>query len=135
MTILQVRSEPFVRVTIPALLEHSLQLALDGVHAPFFVIHELGAIVAVLREDEWRRIGERFAPARVERGLHLVSLPPAGDGAGDVTSLAAALRAAGVRGTLVPSFHHDHVLVRAEDAARCAVALQRWLVRGGTGTQ
>lgn len=128
----KVRPEPFVRVAVSASLERSFQQALDTVHAPFFAMREGGAIVAALREDEWRRIAGRFATARVEGGLQLISLPAvSSDGASLTTRLTAALNAAGVPARMIPSFHQDHVLVAGVDLQRCLDALGRVLSAAG----
>lgn len=122
MTAWRVHDGEFVRVRVPAGLERSLQLALTGAHAPFFEHRDAGALDVVLREAEWARLAPRFAGAAVARGYRLVSLQPAPE---RTPALRRALAEAGVEAVLLPSFHHDHLLVRADQLERCLAALSR----------
>jgi hypothetical protein len=116
----------FVRVRVPAALERSLQLALAGVHAPFFERRQGAAVEVVLREAEWRRIAPRFASAEAAAGFRLVSVRP-GAAADFPARLRRALAADGVQAHLLPSFHNDHVLVRADQLERCLAVITRCL--------
>lgn len=111
MTDVQVHEAVFARVRVPAYLERSLQLALGGVHAPFFTLHDVDAIVVVLRDDEWARLTSRFASATVESGFRLVSVQVHGSDAQVARKLVTALASGGIAAAVLPSFHHDHLLV------------------------
>lgn len=121
---IEIHDNEFVRVQVPVSLERSLHLALGGVHAPFFTLHEEGAVVVILRREEWDRLAPRFASARVTAGFRLVSLhPPHLDGA-FAARLAAALSAAGLAARLLPSFHNDHLLVPGGELERTVEAIR-----------
>jgi hypothetical protein len=125
--VLEIHDGEFMRVQVPVSFERSLHLALGGVHAPFFTLHEEGAVVVILRREEWDRIAPRFASARVTAGFHLVSLrPPHLDGEFPAR-LAAMLLTAGLSARLLPSFHNDHLLVSAGELQRTVEAIRRLL--------
>jgi len=116
----------FLRVRVPAYLERSLQLALAGVHAPFFEHRDAGALEVVLQGSEWERIAPRFAGATVTAGFRLVSVHPGPDSAFPAR-LRRALNEDGVEAALLPSFHHDHVLVRDDQLPRCLEVVRQLL--------
>lgn len=116
----------FLRARVPASLERSLQLALAGAHAPFFQHREAGTLEVVLRESEWKRIAPRFAGSVVTAGFRLVSVHPGPDSTFPAR-LRRALNEDGVEAALLPSFHHDHVLVRDDQLARCLAVVRRLL--------
>lgn len=116
----------FVRVRVPAYLERSLQIALTGVHAPFFTDHEGAALAVVLRRDEWDRLAPRFAAADVSGGFRLVSLHPGSDPLLP-SRLRRALDEQGVAAVVVASFHNDHLLVSDDHVQRCLEVIRQVL--------
>ncbi|HEU5299663.1 MAG TPA: hypothetical protein VFW08_09225 [bacterium] len=122
----QIHEGEFVRVRVPDRLERSLQLALAEAHAPFFHHHEAGALEVVLREAEWARIAPRFAGAQMMPGFRLVSVHSGGESAFPAR-LRRALADDGVDAALLPSFHNDHVLVRADQLERCLAVVRKLL--------
>lgn len=122
-----VQDGEFVRVRVPVYFERSLHIALGGVHAPFFTDHEGTVIAVVLRREEWERLAQRFVGADVEAGFRLVSLQP---GASDLTLLSRlrhGLQEHGAAAEVLPAFHHDHLLVREDQAQRCLELITRIL--------
>ena len=116
----------FVRVRVPAYLERSLQIALGGVHAPFFTDHEGAALAVVLRRDEWDRLAPRFTAAEVSGGFRLLSLKRGPD-PWLPSSLRQALGERGVAACVLPSFHNDHLLVRDDHVQRCLEVIREIL--------
>lgn len=128
---IEIHDHEFVRVEVPRALERSLQLALGGVHAPFFTLHGETAIVVVLRRDEWDRLAPRFASARAAGGFRLVTLhPPQLDGTFPIR-LREALAAAGLSARPLPSFHNDYLLVPADEVERAIEAVRPLLAPAG----
>lgn len=117
----------FVRVRVPVYLERSLQIALGGVHAPFFTDHEGTALAVVLRREEWERLAHRFVGAAVETGFRLVSFQPDASDLMLPSRLRHGLHKRGVGAAVLPSFHHDHLLVREDQAERCLELITRIL--------
>ena len=116
----------FVRVRVPAYLERSLQIALGGVHAPFFTDHEGATLAVVLRRDEWDRLATRFTAAEVRGGFRLLSLP-AGPDPLLPSRLRQVLDGRGVAAYVLPSFHNDHLLVRDDQVQRCLELIRQVL--------
>jgi len=125
--VIEIQDGEFVRVQVPAYLERSLHLALGGVHAPFFTVHEGMAVVVILRRQEWEHLAARFASARLTAGFRLVSVRPAPGDSQFPTRLTEALVAAGVSARLLPSFHNDHLLVAHDELDRTLGAIRRLL--------
>jgi hypothetical protein len=125
--VIDVHVHEFVRVHVPLSLERSLHLALAGVHAPFFTLHDEGTVVVILRREEWDRLAPRFASARVSGGFRLVSLRPSHLGGTFAVRLMAALSAAGLSARLLPSFHNDHLLVPGVELDRTVEAIRSLL--------
>lgn len=119
MTGIRVHDPEFVRAHVPAYLERSLQLALAGLPAPFFTFREGAAIVVVVERQEWERLSPRFPAAVTTAGFRLVSVTAPGSDPAFPARLKQVLAAGGVRATLLPSFHNDHVLVSAAELDRC----------------
>jgi hypothetical protein len=118
----------FVQARLPAFLAPSLQRALAGIPGPFVTARNGDEIVVTLQEVEWDRLARRFASARVERGLRLISVE--GAAGGDPTlvrRLADAAAQAGIAAVPLPAFHRDHLVVSEQDAARCLEVLARAL--------
>jgi hypothetical protein len=125
--VIDIQDGEFIRVRIPALLERSLHLALGGVHAPFFTLHEGDAVVVILRREEWNHLAPRFVSGQPTAGFRPVSIhPPHLDGHFPAR-LNAALAAAGVAARLLPSFHNDHLLVAGGELDRTLEAIRRLL--------
>ena len=124
---IEIQDGEFVRVQVPAYLERSLHLALGGVHAPFFTMHEGAAVVVVLRREEWVHLAARFSSAHLTPGLRLVSVHPGRDDSQFPARLTAALATAGVSARLLPSFHNDHLLVTDDELERTLAAIRRLL--------
>lgn len=113
----------FARVRVPASLERSLHQALGTVHAPFFTVREIDALIVTLQEDEWMRVAGRFSLAVVERGLRLISVDEAPSDPAFVNRLTRAVAAAGVPAAAFAAFHRDHLVVPAQYAQRCLDAV------------
>jgi hypothetical protein len=129
VNVVEVHDHEFVRVHVPRAVERSLHLALAGVHAPFFTLHEKETVVVILQREEWDRLAPRFASARVSEGFRLVSLhPPHLDGT-FASRLTAALSAAGLSARLLPSFHNDHLLVPTRELDRTVEAVRPLLAQ------
>ena len=121
---IEIQDGEFVRVQVPASLERSLRLALGGVHAPFFTIHEGMAVVVILRRDEWEHLAPRFASAHLTTGFRLVSIHPARGDSQFPARLTAALVAMGLSARVMPSFHNDHLLVANDELDRTLGAIR-----------
>ncbi len=121
----RVHDGEFVRVLVPAYLERSLQLALGGVHAPFFTARNGAGFTVVLQREEWERVASRFAAAEVTAGFRLVTVVTPGMDAGFPTRLRQALAERGVSAALMPSFHNDYVLVRDDQVEACLEAISQ----------
>ena len=127
---IEVHEHEFARVHVPRSLERSLHLALAGVHAPFFTLHEEGTVVVILQQEEWNRLAPRFASARTSGGFRLISLhPPHLDG-GFASRLTAAISAAGLSARLLPSFHNDHLLVPGGELDHTVEVIRHLLAQG-----
>lgn len=124
---IEIHDGEFVRVEVPAYLARSLRLALRGVHAPFFTQPDDGAVVAVLRREEWARLAPRFAAARAAGGFRLVSIRPMRPDGEFLARLGGALAAAGAVARLLPSFHHDYLLVAGDELERTVEAIRHFL--------
>jgi hypothetical protein len=125
--VIEIHEGEFARVRISAMLERSLHLALGGVHAPFFTIHEGDAVVVILRREEWDHLASRFVSVRPETGFRLVSICPPRPDRGFPARLSAALAAAGVTARLLPSFHNDKLLVAGMELDRALETIRRQL--------
>jgi hypothetical protein len=130
--VIEIHDHEFVRVQVPRSLERSLHLALGGVHAPFFTLHQKEAVVVVLRREEWERLAPRFASAQVMAGYRLVSLHPAHADGAFPARLGAALTSAGLSARLLPSFHNDHLLVPGAELAPTVEAIRKFLAAPDT---
>ena len=123
---IQVHEGEFVYVRVPGRLEPSLQRAIADVHAPFFQRRGGETLEVVLRESEWARIAPRFLGSEAVSGFRLVSVDPGGE-----PTFPARLRRAladdGVEASLLPSFHNDHLLVRAGQLERCLAVIRKLL--------
>jgi hypothetical protein len=127
VSVIDVHDGEFVRVQIPASLERSLHLALGGVHAPFFTLHEGTAVVVILRREEWEHLAPHFASAQPAAGFRLVSVHPVPGDTDFPARLTAALAAAGISARLLPSFHNDHLLVADDELDRTLAAIRHLL--------
>lgn len=127
MTGVQVHEAVFARVRVPVYLERSLQLALGDVHAPFFTLRDVDAVVVVLRDDEWARLTSRFVSATVESGFRLVSVQGYGSDPQVARKLVTALASGGIVASGLPSFHHDHLLVPGDQLRAALPVIQQFL--------
>ncbi len=119
--------ERFVQVRVAARLRPSLQRALAGVHGPFVTTREGEEFVVTLQEAEWARLAPRFASARVERGLRVISVEASGGDPALARRLAEVAARAGIAARPLPAFHRDYLVVSDQDAARCLEVLRRAL--------
>lgn len=124
---IQVHEGEFVRVHVPAYLARSLQLALGGVHAPFFTERDGPILMVVLRREEWERLASRFAAAEVAAEFRLIAVQVPGVDPAFPARLRQALAEAGLDAVLLPSFHNDYVLVREVELPSCLAAITRLL--------
>ncbi len=125
-TALRVDSRLFTIVGVPVSLEISVRKAIADVHAPFFVQFFPHEQTIVLAEDEWVRLKGKFPGAREEPGYRLVTLEANLDWqvVGYLSVVTAALAGAGIAVGVLSSFHHDHLLVRADRLDDAVAALQ-----------
>jgi hypothetical protein len=134
---LRVEVDPreFAVVRLAAVYGPSLRLALASLLAPFFVDVGAREVRAVLAADEWAKVAHRFPRAQVEDGYRLMVLEAPRDPAAPdyLAAVAAALARAGVRAQVLPSFHHEHLLVPGALVERAGMVLHA-LVDAARGT-
>lgn len=136
-TVPRIDPRTFTIAGVPPAYEPSVRLALVDVHAPFFVQVMTREVSVVLAEDEWKRVREKFPGAREERGYRLITLDVKldWDVTGYLSAVTAALAEAQVPVGVLSSFHHDHLLVRADLLERATTALQRLIETARAATQ
>lgn len=117
----------FVRVRVPANLERSLQIALNGLHAPFFTDHKKTALAVVLRRGEWERVAQRFLGSEVETGFRLIAMQPHASDPAFASRVSRELGEYGLSAAVLPAFHHDHLLVPEAQTERCLEVIRRIL--------
>ncbi|MDR7554519.1 MAG: hypothetical protein QN157_02835 [Armatimonadota bacterium] len=116
----------FAVVRVAAAYGPSLRLALASLLAPFFVQVGGREVRAVLAADEWAKVAHRFPRAQVEAGYRLMVLDAHRDPTGPdyLPAVAAALTRAGIQAQVLPSFHHEHLLVRATQVGQVGEVLR-----------
>ncbi len=116
----------FAIVRVAAAYGPSLRLALASLLAPFFVQVGAREVRAVLAVDEWTKVAHRFPRAQVEAGYRLIVLDAHRDPTAPdyLPAVAAVLTRAGIRAQVLPSFHHEHLLVPAALLDRAGAALR-----------
>jgi hypothetical protein len=126
-TVVRVDPRAFTIASVPPAYEPSVRLALADVHAPFFVQVMAKEVSLILAEDEWERVRPRFKGTKEERGHRLITLDVHLDW--DVTGYLAAITKSladeEIPVGVLSSFHHDHLLVRAELMEKAVAALRR----------
>ena len=125
-TTLRVDPRLFTIVGVPGSLGISVRKALADVHAPFFVQFFPHEQTIVLAEDEWIRVKGKFPGAGEEPGYRLITLEANLDWqvVGYLSVVTAALARARIAVGVLSSFHHDHLLVRADRLEDAVAALQ-----------
>jgi hypothetical protein len=125
-TTLRVDTRLFIIVGVSPSLDISVRKALAEVHAPFFVQFFPHEQTIVLAEDEWARVRAAFPGAREEPGYRLITLEANLDWqvVGYLSVVTGALAKAGIPVGVLSSFHHDHLLVRADRRDKAVAALR-----------
>jgi hypothetical protein len=126
-TAIRVDPRTFTVASVSPAYEPSVRLATAGVHAPFFVQVMATEVSIIVADDEWARVRARFKGAKEERGYRLITLDVKldWDVTGYLASVTKALADEHVPVGVLSSFHHDHLLVRADLLEQALAALQR----------
>ncbi len=135
-TRLRVDPRTFVIAAIPARFESAVRSTLAETHAPFFAQITPGEVSIVLAADEWGRARHAFPGAKEEPGYRLITLDVHFDWQviGYLAAVTRALADAGVPVGVLSSFHHDHLLVRADLLDKAGAALQHLIDAAGAAS-
>ncbi len=132
-TRLRIDPRTFVIAAVPARYESTVRKTLTEIHAPFFVQITPGEQSIVLAADEWEKAQRGLPGAKEEPGYRMITLDVHLDWqvTGYLAAVTRALADAGVPVGVLSSFHHDHLLVRAEVLDKAEAALQHLIDAAG----